>query len=156
MKPQIRWMLTLAVLAVLVSPAITRAHCEIPCGIYDDQTRLTLLEEHITTIEKSMRSIEQLSTEGEINYDQLERWISNKEAHADKFMEIVTQYFMTQRVKPTDEADGQAYDDYLRQVTLLHRMLVSAMKCKQTTDLAHPADLTELLTKFREAYLKDR
>ena len=156
MKPQIRWMLTLAVLAVLVSPAITRAHCEIPCGISDDQTRLTLLEDPITTSEKSMRRIEQLSTEGEINYNHLVRWISNKEAHADKFMEIVTQYFMTQRVKPTDEADGQAYDDYLRQVTLLHRMLVSAMKCKQTTDVAHTADLTELLAKFREAYLKDR
>ena len=30
------------------------AHCEIPCGIYDDQTRVQLIHEHIGTIEKAM------------------------------------------------------------------------------------------------------
>lgn len=29
------------------------AHCEIPCGIYDDQMRVNMIGEHITTIEKS-------------------------------------------------------------------------------------------------------
>ena len=28
------------------------AHCEIPCGIYDDQLRLQLMREHVMTIEK--------------------------------------------------------------------------------------------------------
>ena len=26
-----------------------RAHCQIPCGIYDDELRVQLIEEHITT-----------------------------------------------------------------------------------------------------------
>ena len=33
------------------------AHCEIPCGIYDDELRISMLNEHITTIEKSMNQI---------------------------------------------------------------------------------------------------
>ncbi|MCK5701941.1 MAG: hypothetical protein KAI29_12345 [Cyclobacteriaceae bacterium] len=28
----------------------TYAHCEIPCGIYNDELRITLLYEHFTTI----------------------------------------------------------------------------------------------------------
>ena len=31
------------------------AHCQIPCGIYGDQTRFTLMHEHVTTTEKSMK-----------------------------------------------------------------------------------------------------
>ena len=30
------------------------SHCQIPCGIYDDATRLKLISEHTLTIEKSM------------------------------------------------------------------------------------------------------
>ena len=60
------------------------AHCEIPCGIYDDQLRTKLIAEHATTIEKSMKQIMELSKANPINYNQLVRWISNKEAHATK------------------------------------------------------------------------
>jgi nickel superoxide dismutase len=33
------------------------SHCQLPCGIYDDATRLKLIGEHILTIEKSMKQI---------------------------------------------------------------------------------------------------
>lgn len=33
------------------------AHCQIPCGIYDDAARFKALAEHITTIEKSITEI---------------------------------------------------------------------------------------------------
>ncbi len=144
-----------AVFAVAVLSAVTAwSHCEIPCGIYDDELRYDLLEEHITTIEKSMTMTVQLSAEGDTNYNQLVRWIVNKENHADKFMEIVTQYFLTQRIKPADPDSGDEYEYYVTQVTLLHRMLVSAMKCKQTTDLAHVENLKELVAKSRKLYFE--
>ena len=34
------------------------AHCQIPCGIYDDKMRFTMMAEHVTTIEKSMNQME--------------------------------------------------------------------------------------------------
>ena len=49
---------TVLVLFVLAATATVRAHCQIPCGIYDDQTRIHLMEEHVATIEKSMKQIE--------------------------------------------------------------------------------------------------
>ena len=60
------------------------AHCEIPCGIYDDELRTKLIAEHSTTIEKSMKQIIELSKANSVDYNQLSRWVSNKEAHATK------------------------------------------------------------------------
>ncbi len=151
---QVLTRITVASLAavLVLAPISSFAHCQIPCGIYDDHARYNQLAEHINTIEKSMKQITLLSGADEIDYNQLVRWINNKEAHADKYMEIVTQYFMTQRIKPADSSDSEAYNKYVTQITLLHRMLVSAMKCKQTTDLQHSNELRELLEEFHNSY----
>ena len=147
-----RIFLLLSLVALVVLPKFVSAHCEIPCGIYDDEVRFSLLAEHITTIEKSMAQISELSASSEKNYNQLVRWITNKEEHATKFIDIVTQYFMTQRIKEIAQgADG--YDDYVKKVTLLHGMIRNAMKCKQTIDPSNPATLSSLLKEFEELYL---
>jgi len=144
--------LTAALLLAGVSTVVF-SHCEIPCGIYNDPMRLDLMAEHITTIEKSMQQIDLLAQSAGKNANQLARWVVNKENHADAFTEIVTQYFMTQRIKPAAKGSGQAYDDYVHKLTLLHQMMVTAMKCKQTTDLGNIAQLRSLLGEFRAAYL---
>lgn len=131
------------------------AHCEIPCGIYGDKMRIEMIKEHITTIEKSMNQIMELSKAGEKNYNQLIRWIVNKEDHANKLQEIITQYFMTQRVKLVGSADPKVRAEYVTQVTLLHEMLVYAMKTKQTTDLSHIEKLRELTDKFYDVYFTE-
>ena len=128
------------------------AHCQIPCGIYDDDTRVRLMAEHITTIEKSMKQIVELSAQEKMDHNQMVRWVLNKEDHAAKLTEIVTYYFMAQRVKPVDEQDKEGHAAYVRQVTLLHRILVAAMKAKQTTDLEYVSELRRLLEAFTRAY----
>ena len=82
------------------------AHCEVPCGIYDDAARIALMREHITTVEKSMHMVEELSGAESMNYNQIVRWVNNKETHADEIQHIVSQYFMTQRVKPVASDDS--------------------------------------------------
>lgn len=121
------------------------AHCEIPCGIYDDEMRMLMIDENITTMEKSMQQITALEKETDHNSNQLIRWIMNKEDHADKLQKIVTQYFMTQRIKPTAT-------QYIEKLTVLHKMLIEAMKCKQTTDPAHISSLRELTKEFQVLY----
>jgi len=137
---------------VLVSTAAW-PHCEIPCGIYGDDLRFSLIEEHITTIEKSMQQIVELSGDVQ-NANQRVRWIDNKEHHADQIREIVTQYFMTQRLKPVDKGDAEGFAAYTGQLVLLHKMLRAAMKCKQTTDLANVETLRRLAHDFKRAYGK--
>lgn len=131
------------------------SHCEIPCGIYDDAMRYDMLEEHITTIEKSMDMVVKLSSEGERNYNQLVRWIINKEEHAGKFMDIAWQYFLTQRFKPVPADSVQEYGDYVAQLKMMHEMLIYAMKCKQTTDKANVEKLRQLVADSRKLYFKE-
>ena len=137
----------LAGIGILFTLSKAGAHCEIPCGIYDDEMRITLIAEHITTIEKAMKFITDLESQKQINHNQLTRWIVNKEHHAEKLQHIVTQYFMTQRIKPEDKK-------YAEKLTLLHRMLIYAMKCKQSTDLSHTSSLKSLLKKFHNLYFE--
>ena len=145
--------LILSMLAVLLplsfSISNVNAHCEIPCGIYDDQVRTQLIAEHATTVEKSMNQIMELGKANPVNYNQLVRWVSNKEKHATEIQQIVSQYFMTQRIKP-----GQK--KYSEKLIVLHKMLVAAMKCKQTTDLSHVNALQAHLKEFELLYFGDR
>ena len=130
------------------------AHCEVPCGIYDDSVRVALIKEHITTVEKSMKLIVELSAEANPNYNQLIRWVMNKEEHATKIQDIVSQYFMHQRIKLTDPADKEKYQKYLTELELLHKLQVYSMKAKQSTDLANIEHLRKTIVAFEESYFK--
>ncbi|MDD3118511.1 MAG: superoxide dismutase [Ni] [Victivallales bacterium] len=127
------------------------AHCEIPCGIYHDDLRLAMMSEHIDTIAKSLAGIKAAEAARPVDYNQLVRWINNKDEHAVKIQEIVWQYFLTQRIKPT-AAGNPAYDKYIRELTLLHELSVYAMKAKQSTDPVVVDKLRELLQAFRASY----
>ena len=147
-------MLVIVAAAAIAGVQQLRAHCEVPCGIYDDPLRIALMREHVTTIEKSMNMIVTLSGEDGKNYNQLVRWIENKEYHADELQHIVAQYFMTQRVKPVDGANAAAHAAYVEQLSLLHQLLIAAMKSKQTTDLEQIAAMRGIIDRFEAAYLK--
>ncbi len=141
-----------AICGVLIIGSTVYSHCQLPCGIYDDDARFNMITENITTIEKSMNMINQLSGEQKPNMNQIVRWVQNKDTHADELSEIVTYYFMTQRITPVEKTDAQAYEKYTTKLTLLHKMLIAAMKSKQTTDLSFPKQLTDLTTDFKKAY----
>ena len=138
-------LLAIVFLFLAITAANVAAHCEIPCGIYDDEVRANLIYEHTVTIEKSMKTIAALSKEAPANYNQLVRWISNKEEHATKIQQTISQYFMTQRLRP----DAQKYPDKL---SVLHKMLLAAMKCKQSIDIANVQTLRSLLKEFEVMY----
>jgi nickel superoxide dismutase len=140
-------------LALLVLTPVLYSHCQIPCGIYGDPARFDMIAENIITIEKSMKQIVELSAKERPNMNQVVRWVQNKEEHADDISHIITYYFMAQRIKPVDQADTQAYQEYIRRLTLLHQMLVYTMKARQTTDLANVEKLRALLDEFRNDYL---
>ncbi len=101
-----------------------------------------------------MTMILELSKKAESNYNQLIRWINNKEQHAHYIQDIVSQYFMTQRVKPVDKNNTEDYKKYVEKITILHEMLIYAMKAKQTTDVVHIEKLRSLLEKFRYLYFE--
>ena len=122
-----RSFLSLASLCLFTSAAF--AHCQVPCGIFDDQMRFMQLLEDEQTISKAQVQINDLA-DGEVDaqaVNQMSRWVSTKEDHAAKIQETIASYFLAQRIK----ADNPAY---IKQLTAAHAVIVNAMKCRQSAD----------------------
>jgi nickel superoxide dismutase len=143
------------VLAVsLVSFKNSFAHCQVPCGIYNDELRIHQIEEYILTIEKSMNAIKSLSgnLKDPLTLNQVVRWIDNKDKHAEKIQKIIWEYFFTQRVKPVDPKNKKAYERYLKLLELLNKMSFYSMKAKQSVDPEVTKKLRETLEEFEKLY----
>ena len=136
---------TVLALSLAVVPAPVEAHCQIPCGIYGDEMRFQMLEEHITTIEKSMKLITELSADPGKNANQLARWVINKENHADEMASIVTKYFLQQRLKLDDP-------QWAAKVKPCHEILFYSMKAKQTIDPANVEKLRAAVGALKTVY----
>lgn len=122
------------------------AHCEVPCGIYGDQRRFEELLEDQATIAKAITNINELSKKTDAtSKNQLVRWINTKESHATNSQNIIAQYFMTQKIKATDE-------NYAKRLTAAHAVMVAAMKCKQTVADASAEALKNSIYDFYRAY----
>jgi nickel superoxide dismutase len=153
MKRGKTYLLIVPVLLFLFAvPVSLWSHCQVPCGIYDDKARIKMIAEHITTMEKAMKQVIELSKESKPNYNQIVRWVTNKEKHGEELSDIVTYYFMAQRIKPTDKKDTAKYGEYQKRLELLHHMLVYTMKAKQSVDLSVIGKLRSLLEEFSKSY----
>jgi hypothetical protein len=131
-------------------PASVSAHCQVPCGIFDDNNVISSMHTDWVTIEKACKEIATLSEKPGENTHQLTRWIINKESHAQDIQDKVLNYFLAQRLKlPEDEAGTELY---MKKLALCHEVIVTAMKCKQSTDLANVEKLHKLLHSFDEQF----
>ena len=126
------------------------SHCQIPCGIYDDALRIIQIKEHFKTINKAMIKIENLSGKTDLlSVNQLNRWITTKEDHANKAQRIVADYFLTQRVKASNDKN------YIDQTIFLQKLLVSTMECKQTVDTNNVYIGKQLINQFVKVYFDE-
>ena len=122
-------------LTLLLAPATASAHCQVPCGIYDDHARVHGMLEDVTTIAKAVKNIHELSGKTDAqSLNQAVRWVNTKERHADRIIETVSQYFLTQKIKPAKASDKAAYARYLELLTAHHAVMKAAMKAQQTVD----------------------
>jgi nickel superoxide dismutase len=111
------------------TPLSVHAHCQIPCGIYDDFARIESMLEDVETIQKSIQLIVELAEKNDAqSKNQLVRWVMNKEKHAQNIIDAISDYFLTQRVKPDQ-------DDYAERLIKHHTVIVAAMKTKQHVDM---------------------
>ena len=138
---------SLAILGTLVCTSIVLGHCQVPCGIYADQRRFEELLEDTATIAKAIDQIKELNAkDGDpVDHNQLVRWVMTKESHASNMQKIVADYFLTQRIKPTN-------DRYTEQLKASHAVMVAAMKCKQNVDPATATALKEAVFDLYRAY----
>ena len=122
------WLIIFIALSGWVTSFPAYAHCQIPCGIYDDYARILSMLEDAETIQKSIRMIVELANKNDPqSQNQLVRWIMNKEKHAQNIIDTISDYFLTQRVKPDQE-------NYTERLVKHHAVIIAAMKAKQYVD----------------------
>lgn len=150
--------LTAAISGVVCSLLLTTlqpraiAHCEVPCGIYDDHARVTMMLEDATTIGKATDQIIVLVEKTDaLSVNQATRWIMTKEEHATRIQQTIAQYFLTQRVKAKGIGTPE-WIDYTMRLADHHAVMVAAMKTKQTTDPAAADALRAAIEKFAQYY----
>ncbi len=115
----------------MLLPQSVQAHCQLPCGIYADSARVSSMLEDAGTIAKATVKISELAGKTDAqSQNQLVRWVNNKEKHAENIISTISDYFLTQRVKPNQE-------DYVARLTKHHRVIVAAMKAKQNSNLQY-------------------
>ena len=139
----------LILLTLLLNIGLLYPHCQVPCGIYDDAVRIVTIKEDFATVSKAMVEIKTLSAKNDPqSLNQLNRWIVTKEEHATNIQKVVSDYFLTQRVK----SKNKNYDRHLR---FLHELLVSAMKCKQTVESKNIDNGLKSLDNFVDIYFDE-
>ena len=130
----------LAVMLTAITPQKTQAHCQIPCGIYNDNVRVVMMLEDVETLDKSVHMMEELAAKDDVQSgNQFARWVTNKETHAQQIIETISNYFLTQRVKDSQE-------DYVERLKAHHSVIVNAMKVKQNSDHKSVDTLKESVT----------
>jgi len=121
------------------------AHCQIPCGIYDDHARVQAMLEDAATVEKSVKLITELAGKSDAqSQNQLVRWVMNKEKHAQQIIATISDYFLTQRVKTSQE-------DYAERLARHHAVILAAMKAKQNSEAKFATSLAASI-KVLEPY----
>lgn len=132
----------------LLSPVLSFAHCQIPCGIYDDHARVQSMLEDVATIEKSVKQIIVLSGKTDAqSTNQLVRWVMNKEKHSQNIISTISDYFLTQRVKFDQK-------DYAERLAKHHAVIVAAMKAKQNADMKAVESLRDSVQALSAYYPK--
>lgn len=114
------------VIAALALPKLVHSHCQVPCGIYSDHARILQMLEDASTTAKAITQINELADKpGALNANQLTRWVMNKESHAENIIQTISNYYLTQRVKPSQA-------DYADRLQKHHAVMLAAMKVKQS------------------------
>jgi hypothetical protein len=71
--------------------------------------------------------------------------VNTKEEHADKTQKLLSEYFLAQRISEKD-------DEYFKQLSSIHKLIVNSMKCKQTVNLDYIKQGLHSLDNFNKLY----
>ena len=130
---------------LVISPRV-QAHCQVPCGIYDDHARVQAMLEDATTVAKAAKMMAELTGKTDPqSVNQSVRWVMNKEEHAQNVIDTISDYFLTQRVKPSQA-------DYEARLVKHHTVIIAAMKAKQNADVSFAIALHESIAALAAYY----
>jgi len=148
---------------IAATPQPVGAHCQVPCGIFDEAARINGMVEDTATIAKAQKLMNELAGKDDAqSQQQFVRWTNEKEKHAQRIMETIADYFLAQRVKPVAKPADDAGDEekakyaaYLQTLADHHAVTIAAMKAKQSADPATAEALAEAIHALSHIWVPD-
>ncbi len=138
--------LTIAVLCASFGVSNLWAHCQVPCGIFDDYLKLQSLIQDADTVIKAANEMQKLAGKSDAqSMQQFIRWTNNKESHAEHVIHSISDYYLAQRVKTNME-------DYNERLLKHHAVMIAAMKAKQSANPETGAALKAALIELAPYY----
>jgi nickel superoxide dismutase len=118
-----------------------KAHCDVPCGIYDPITaQISAL-----TVVRMMDLMAALEGEGVAFDNSMSRYVAVKEDHAEQAKHEV-------RVIWGDFISPAHVEEYPELNELVHKIMKLGSKARQTADRAAGVEFVEAINKFAEIF----
>ena len=121
-----------------------KAHCDIPCGIYDPITAQIAALTVVRMIDL-INELESKDLSGKDHDNSMSRYISVKEEHAEKAKHEI-------RVIWGDYIKAQHIEKYPELNELTHKIMQLGSKARQTTDREAAVELVEAINQFAEIF----
>lgn len=121
------------------------AHCQMPCGIYNDQMVYDKIDEYFMTMVKAVSALKDNKFENLHDRNQFVRWITEKDAQSDEVANVITTYFLQQKIRPGDE-------DNFDLVKSAHKLLFLLVAIKQNVDLKIVHEFGKEWDHFKELF----
>ena len=124
---------------------VARAHCDIPCGIYDPISAQIAAVTVVRMIDL-MYDLENKRPENHVDFiNTMARYIAVKEEHAEKAKQEV-------RIIWGDFLKAQHLEKFPEAHALVHKIMQLGSKVRQSTDRKAAEELVEALNQFTELF----
>ena len=123
-----------------------RAHCDVPCGIYDPiSAQIAAL-----TVVRMVDLMKDLGNQQDLaSNNSLARYVAVKEEHAEKAKHEI-------RVIWGDYIKPNHVEEYPELQGLAHKIMQLGSKCRQTVDRDTAVQLVEAINQFAEIFWKTK
>jgi len=121
-------MIALALFGVVVFHGEVSSHCQMPCGVYHDDMVFDEVDQYVETMYKGVSVLKNSAFVTLKERQDFIRWVMEKEKESDKVAELITKYFLQQKIKP-GEVDTQ------KKVLAAHNLLFLLVGIKQNCSL---------------------
>lgn len=124
---------------------VAKAHCDIPCGIYDPITaQIAAL-----TVVRMIDLMKDLDSKGDVNkidyQNSISRYVAIKEEHAEKAKNEI-------RVIWGDYIKAPQLEKYPKLHELVHKIMQLGSKCRQTTERNTAVEFVEAINEFAQIF----
>lgn len=126
----------------IYSQASLSAHCQMPCGIYHDDMVYDQIDQYVETMFKGTSMLVKNKFDTPWDRNEFTRWVYNKEKMSDALADLLTSYFLQQKIKPGE-------DDTPERLESAHKLLFLLVQIKQNTDRKFVEDFADEWDKFK-------